>query len=101
MYTKDGSVHYQVRETQPLRIDYKGKYRITSSSAPVSRGVSLLALTVVFRILRIELEGVRNLVSVLRSRRYQFAYTQRTLLGDPDLVPGLEAAQDEWTKPDA
>ncbi|KAJ3711796.1 hypothetical protein C8R42DRAFT_648033 [Lentinula raphanica] len=94
MYTKDGSsiqkliltqrLDYQVRETQPLRIDYKGKYRITSSSAPVSRG------------------GPGTVEdSYLMIESLKFAYTQRTLLGDPDLVPGLEAAQDEWTKPDA
>lgn len=37
---------YKVRETKPLSINYKGKFKVTSSSAPASGGVFLLALNI-------------------------------------------------------
>lgn len=39
-------IDYKVQATKPLSVDYKGKFRITSSSAPASGGVFLLALNI-------------------------------------------------------
>ncbi|KAJ3763510.1 gamma-glutamyltranspeptidase [Lentinula raphanica] len=95
--TLDDLKNYRVRETQPLSIDYKGKYKITSPSAPASGGVFLLALNVLSNYTGIggpdTVEDSHMMIESLK-----FAYAQRTLLGDPNFVHDLEAAQDEWTK---
>ncbi|KAJ3743204.1 gamma-glutamyltranspeptidase [Lentinula detonsa] len=97
--TLDDLKNYKVRETKPLSIDYKGKFKVISPSAPASGGVLLLALNILSNQSNIggpgSVEDSHMLIESLK-----FAYAHRTLLGDPGFIPGLEDVQDEFMKPE-
>ncbi|KAJ4480787.1 gamma-glutamyltranspeptidase [Lentinula lateritia] len=90
--------NYKVQATKPLSVDYKGKFRITSSSAPASGGVFLLALNILSNYP--DISGPGTLMDSHRLiESLKFAYAHRTLLGDPSFISDLEAVQDEFVKP--
>ncbi|KAJ4481217.1 gamma-glutamyltranspeptidase [Lentinula aciculospora] len=97
--TLDDIKNYKIRETKPLSVNYKGKFKITSPSAPASGGVFLLALNTLSN--HSNIRGPGSVVdSHMLIESLKFAYAHRTLLGDPSFILGLDAAQDEFVKPE-
>ena len=92
--TLDDLKNYQVRILPTAQITYRG-YKVHSTSAPSSGGVVLSTLKI--------LEGYRDMflpesinISTHRlTEAMRFGYGQRTSLGDPDFVEGLDTFQDE------
>ncbi|KAF8824302.1 hypothetical protein HHX47_DHR8000072 [Lentinula edodes] len=91
-------IDYKVQATKPLSVDYKGKFKITSSPAPASGGVFLLALNILSNYP--DISGPGTLMDSHRLiESLKFAYAHRTLLGDPSFISDLEAVQNEFVKP--
>ncbi|KAE9397936.1 gamma-glutamyltranspeptidase [Gymnopus androsaceus JB14] len=92
--TMDDLKNYKVRETKPLSINYKGKFKVISPSAPASGGVFLLALNILSNYPDVGGPG-----SIIDSHRMieslKFAFAHRTLLGDPGFA--RESSPDHGT----
>ncbi|KAF5392041.1 hypothetical protein D9757_003187 [Collybiopsis confluens] len=91
--------NYRVHQTKPLSLTYKGKFKVTTSSAPASGGILLLALNILSNYTDVGGPG-----SIVDSHRMieslKFAFAHRALLGDTEFVTGLENLQEQFLKPE-
>jgi gamma-glutamyltranspeptidase/glutathione hydrolase len=85
--------NYTVALRDPVHISYRG-YKLTSTNAPSSGVVALSALNVLSGYSDFPDPSRSNLSTHLMDEAMKFAYGQRTKLGDPSFVPGL----DKYTK---
>lgn len=92
--TLEDLANYTVAHRQPIHITYKG-HKLTSTNAPSSGVVALSALNIVsgYEDLFANPDDVDNVhLSTHRmDEAMKYAYGQRTNLGDPSFVPGLDA----------
>ncbi|KAJ6000862.1 Gamma-glutamyltransferase [Penicillium waksmanii] len=84
--------NYTVAIREPLQIDYRG-WKITSTSAPSSGPVTLSTLKIVEGYDDFFSPGMTNLSTHRMDEAMRFAYGQRTLLGDPSFVQGVDEYQ--------
>ncbi|KAH0493385.1 hypothetical protein TgHK011_000057 [Trichoderma gracile] len=85
--------NYTVAIREPLHINYRG-YKVTSTSAPSSGAVALSVLNTVGGYEGFSDPSQVNLTTHLLDEAIKFAYGQRTELGDPSFVDGI----DEYSK---
>lgn len=85
--------NYSVAIREPVSINYRG-HKLTSTNAPSSGVVSLSALNAFAGYPAFGSHGSVNLSTHLLDETIRFAYGERTKLGDPYYVEGL----DEYTK---
>ncbi|KAI2467594.1 gamma-glutamyltranspeptidase [Annulohypoxylon bovei var. microspora] len=86
--------NYTVAIRQPAKINYRG-YKLTSISAPSSGVVALSALKIVDGYEGFGNPALINLTTHRLDEAMKFAYGQRTKLGDPSFVEGLDKYQEE------
>ncbi|WRT64127.1 gamma-glutamyltransferase [Kwoniella shivajii] len=98
LMTLDDLKGYQVEWNQPLSIQYRD-YTLWAPPAPASGAIWLSAMGILSQF-EPESEGsVEDLHRLTEALR--LAYGQRTALGDPNYVPGLEEKQLSWLTPSA
>lgn len=85
--------NYTVAIRKPAKIDYRG-YKLTATSAPSGGIVALSALNIVNGYKGFGSPAAINLTTHRLDEAIRFAYGQRTELGDPLFVEGLDAYQD-------
>ncbi|RFU81485.1 gamma-glutamyltranspeptidase [Trichoderma arundinaceum] len=85
--------NYTVAIREPLHINYRG-YKLTSTNAPSSGAVALSALNTVSGFEGFNEPSQVNLTTHRLDEAIRFAYGQRTELGDPSFVDGI----DKYTK---
>ncbi|UKZ69679.1 uncharacterized protein TrAtP1_010682 [Trichoderma atroviride] len=85
--------NYTVAIREPLQINYRG-YKLTSTNAPSSGAVALSALNTVGGFDGFNDPSQVNLTTHRLDEAIRFAYGQRTELGDPSFVDGI----DKYTK---
>jgi gamma-glutamyltranspeptidase/glutathione hydrolase len=91
--TLDDLAGYEVAVREPVSINYRG-YQLTSTNAPSSGVVALSALNTVSGYDGFDDPAQVNLTTHRLDEAIRFAYGQRTELGDPSFVEGL----DEYTQ---
>ncbi|KAI0380334.1 gamma-glutamyltranspeptidase [Hypomontagnella monticulosa] len=91
--TLDDLKNYTVAIRKPAKIDYRG-YKLTSISAPSSGAVALSALKIVDGYEGFGDPTTINLTTHRLDEALKFAYGQRSELGDPSFVEGLDKYQD-------
>ncbi|KAI2627900.1 gamma-glutamyltranspeptidase [Hypomontagnella submonticulosa] len=91
--TLDDLKNYTVAIRKPSKINYRG-YKLTSISAPSSGTVALSALKIVDGYEGFGDPAAINLTTHRLDEALKFAYGQRSELGDPSFVEGLDAYQD-------
>ncbi|KAG8405091.1 hypothetical protein J3459_022230 [Metarhizium acridum] len=84
---------YTVALREPVQLKYRG-YKLTSTNAPSSGVVALSALNILSGYDDFPDPSRSNLSTHLMDEAMKFAYGQRTKLGDPSFVAGL----DKYTK---
>lgn len=92
--TLDDLANYTVAIRPPAEIEYRG-YRLRSCSAPASGAVALSALKIIEGYETIGQEGWLNLSTHRLDEAIRFGYGQRTELGDPLFVEGMDEYQNE------
>ncbi|OTA98102.1 hypothetical protein M426DRAFT_17762 [Hypoxylon sp. CI-4A] len=90
--TLDDLRNYTVAIRQPAEIEYRG-YKLTSVSAPASGTVALSALKIVEGYEGFGDPAAVNLTTHRLDEAIKFAYGQRSKLGDPFFVDGLDDYQ--------
>ncbi|KAI1414187.1 gamma-glutamyltranspeptidase [Hypoxylon sp. FL1857] len=85
--------NYAVAIRQPAEIKYRG-YKLTSVSAPASGAVTLSTLKIVDGYDDFGDPAAINLTTHRLDEAMKFAYGQRSKLGDPFFVEGLDEYQD-------
>ncbi|QYT06315.1 Gamma-glutamyltransferase [Trichoderma simmonsii] len=90
--------NYTVAIREPLQINYRG-YKLTSTSAPSSGAVVLSALNTVSGYENFGHPDQVNLTTHRLDEAIRFAYGQRTELGDPSFVEGLDKYSKEMIAP--
>ncbi|KAL6693889.1 gamma-glutamyltranspeptidase [Trichoderma pleuroticola] len=90
--------NYTVAIREPLQINYRG-YKLTSTSAPSSGAVVLSALNTVSGYEGFGDPSQVNLTTHRLDEAIRFAYGQRTELGDPSFVEGLDKYSKEMIAP--
>ncbi|KAI0389116.1 gamma-glutamyltransferase 1 [Xylariaceae sp. FL0594] len=90
--TLDDLKNYKVAIRKPAAINYRG-YKLTSTSAPSGGIVALSALNTVKGYEGFGDPAAINLTTHRLDEAIRFAYGQRSELGDPLFVPGLDAFQ--------
>ncbi|KAI0473382.1 gamma-glutamyltranspeptidase [Xylariaceae sp. FL0804] len=84
--------NYTVALRQLSQIEYRG-YKVTSGSAPSSGAVALSTLNIVNGYSGFGDPAAINLTTHRLDEAMRFAYGQRTELGDPSFVDGMDAYQ--------
>ncbi|WVQ97324.1 gamma-glutamyltransferase [Kwoniella sp. CBS 9459] len=85
--------NYEVKWRKPLSAQYRG-YTLWAPPAPASGAIWLSAMGMLSRF---EPEGKGSITDLHRlTEALRLAYGQRTALGDPDFVPGLDEEQASW-----
>ncbi|UKZ83985.1 hypothetical protein TrVFT333_011801 [Trichoderma virens FT-333] len=90
--------NYTVAIREPLHINYRG-YKLTSTSAPSSGAVALSALNTVSGYSGFNDPAQVNLTTHRLDEAIRFAYGQRTELGDPSFVDGIDKYTKEMIAP--
>ncbi|OAA45629.1 gamma-glutamyltranspeptidase [Metarhizium rileyi] len=85
--------NYTIALRDPVQIEYRG-YKLTSTNAPSSGVVALSALNILSGYQDFSDPSRSNLSTHRMDEAMKFAYGQRTKLGDPYFVQGL----DQYTK---
>nr|XP_018267316.1 gamma-glutamyltransferase [Kwoniella dejecticola CBS 10117]OBR89474.1 gamma-glutamyltransferase [Kwoniella dejecticola CBS 10117] len=98
LMTLDDLKNYNVEWNEPLSLDYKG-YTIRSTPAPASGAIFLSALGMLSECQHQGEGSIEDLHVLTESLR--LAYGQRTALGDPNFVPGLQEKQLSWLSPES
>lgn len=91
--TLDDLRNYTVAIRRPAKIEYRG-YKLTSVSAPASGAVALSTLKIVDGYDGFGDPASINLTTHRLDEAMKFAYGQRSKLGDPFFVEGLDEYQD-------
>ncbi|KAK6949667.1 hypothetical protein Daesc_009750 [Daldinia eschscholtzii] len=91
--TLDDLKNYTVAIRKPAEINYRG-YKLTSLSAPASGVVALSALKIVDGYEDFGNPAAVNLTTHRLDEALKFAYGQRSELGDPSFVDGLDEYQE-------
>ncbi|KAI0149626.1 gamma-glutamyltranspeptidase [Hypoxylon sp. NC0597] len=91
--TLDDLRNYTVAIRRPAKIEYRG-YKLTSVSAPASGAVALSTLKIVDGYNGFGDPASINLTTHRLDEAMKFAYGQRSKLGDPFFVEGLDEYQD-------
>ena len=86
--------NYSVAIRRPSEITYRG-YKLTSCSAPSSGEVALSVMKTVEGYNGFGEEGLRNISTHRLDEAMRFAYGERSNLGDPLFVEGLDEYQAE------
>ena len=84
--------NYTVAIRKPAEINYRG-YKLTATSAPSGGVVALSALNIANGFDEFGDPAAINLTTHRLDEAIRFAYGQRTELGDPLYVDGLDAYQ--------
>lgn len=92
--TMDDLKNYTVALRKPVHINYRG-YKLTSTNAPSSGVVALSALNILSGYDHYQDPSRSNLSTHLMDEAMKFAYGQRTKLGDPSFVSGLDKYTDQ------
>ncbi|EEP79689.1 gamma-glutamyltransferase [Uncinocarpus reesii 1704] len=92
--TLDDLKNYTVAVRDTAQIDYRG-FKVTSTSAPSSGSILLSALNIVEGYDDFFAQGNVNLSTHRLDEAIRFAYGQRTHMGDPLFVDGLDEFQDK------
>lgn len=87
--TLEDLANYTVVVRPTSEIDYRG-YKVRSCSAPASGAVALSILKIIEGYETIGQEGWRNLSTHRLDEAMRFAYGQRTTLGDPSFIEGID-----------
>ncbi|OCF39520.1 gamma-glutamyltransferase [Kwoniella heveanensis CBS 569] len=94
----DDLKNYRVKWRKPLSTQYR-QYTLWAPPAPASGAIWLSAMGMLSRF---EAEGRGSVTDLHRlTEALRLAYGQRTALGDPAFVPGLDEAQTSWLNPSA
>ncbi|KJZ78670.1 hypothetical protein HIM_02061 [Hirsutella minnesotensis 3608] len=96
--TVEDLANYTIKSREPLSITYRG-YKLTSCSAPSSGAVALSALNTVSGYEGFGDPAQVNLSTHRLDEAIRFAYGQRTLLGDPSFVEGLDNYTEKMVSP--
>ncbi|KAI0183169.1 gamma-glutamyltransferase [Xylaria flabelliformis] len=91
--------NYTVAIRNPAKIDYRG-YKLTATSAPSGGIVALSALNIVSGYEEFGDPAAINLTTHRLDEAIRFAYGQRSELGDPLFVNGLDAYQNSLITPE-
>ncbi|KAI8955724.1 gamma-glutamyltransferase 1 [Xylaria longipes] len=91
--------NYTVAIRNTAKIDYRG-YKLTGTSAPSGGIVTLSALNIVSGYDEFGDPAAINLTTHRLDEAIRFAYGQRSELGDPLFVEGLDAYQDSLITPE-
>ncbi len=103
-------IDYEILLTEPLSIPYRSKYRIYSTPAPSSGSIVLSALNILGQfddLIPVDDEvllhrtaeamkvspGLTHVGSAALTGVPQFAYGQRTIIGDPAFIPEVPELQ--------
>ncbi|KAK4978418.1 hypothetical protein LTR66_010599, partial [Elasticomyces elasticus] len=92
--TMEDLKNYTVAIRPPAQIDYRG-YKVRSCSAPASGTVALSVLKVIEGYPSIGEEASRNLSTHRLDEAIRFGYGERSELGDPSFVKGLQTYENE------
>lgn len=85
--------NYTIAIREPASINYRGEYKINSCSAPSSGVVAMSVMNIIEGYPTIGHEASKNLSTHRFDEAMRFAYGQRSELGDPLFVEGLDAYQ--------
>ncbi|WVQ85542.1 gamma-glutamyltransferase [Cryptococcus sp. DSM 104549] len=89
---------YKINWNTPLSVKYKD-YTLWAPPAPASGAIWLSAMGMLGQF---KSEGYGTTTDLHRlTEALRLAYGQRTALGDPAYVPGIEEKQKSWLKPEA
>ncbi|KAK2592369.1 hypothetical protein QQS21_009949 [Conoideocrella luteorostrata] len=91
--TMDDLKNYKIAQRNPISIKYRG-YKLSSTNAPSGGVVALSALNTLSGFDHFQEPSRSNLSTHLMVEAIKWGYSQRTNLGDPSFVPGL----DKYTK---
>ncbi|KAK4684485.1 hypothetical protein P7C73_g5688, partial [Tremellales sp. Uapishka_1] len=94
----DDLKNYTFRYNTPLSADYHG-YKLVTVPAPASGAIWLSAMGTLSHFKSTESGDVLDLHRLTEALR--LAYGQRTQLGDPSFVDGLDAKQASWISPES
>ncbi|WWC66244.1 gamma-glutamyltransferase [Kwoniella pini CBS 10737] len=98
LMTLDDLKNYTVEWNEPISIDLED-YTIWSVPAPASGAIFLSALGMLDQF---EHKGEGSIEDLhILTEALRLAYGQRTLLGDPNFVPGLKEIQLSWLQPES
>jgi len=95
--TMEDLKNYTVAIRPPASIDYRD-YKITSGSAPSSGTVAMSAMKIIEGYPTIGEATTLNLSTHLFDEAIRFAYGQRSELGDPYFVEGMQEYEDDMLK---
>ncbi|EGR44749.1 Gamma-glutamyltranspeptidase-like protein [Trichoderma reesei QM6a] len=90
--------NYTVAIREPLHLNYRG-YKVTSTSAPSSGAVALSVLNTIGGYEGFNDPSQVNLTTHLLDEAIKFAYGQRTELGDPSFVDGIDDYSKKMIEP--
>ncbi|KAF4547759.1 Glutathione hydrolase proenzyme-like protein [Elsinoe fawcettii] len=90
--TEADLTNYTVKCRTPARITYRN-YTLHSSSAPASGTIALSALKILEGYSDAGSSSAINLTTHRLTEAFRFAYGQRTLFGDPAIIPDLDTYQ--------
>lgn len=86
--------NYSVVSREPVSVDY-GNFKLRSNRLPSSGPVALSVMNILAGFVDEQEDKGLNLSTHRLSEAFRFAYGQRSEMGDPDFVEGLEEFQDE------
>ncbi|CAI6090181.1 hypothetical protein V2G26_006296 [Clonostachys chloroleuca] len=98
--TLEDLANYTVALREPVSINYRGR-KLTSTNAPSSGVVALSALNTVSGYDGFDDPSQLNLSTHRLDEAIRFAYGQRTKLGDPSFVDGLDEYTRDMVSPEA
>ncbi|GAB7358271.1 hypothetical protein MBLNU230_g0421t1 [Neophaeotheca triangularis] len=85
--------NYTVAIREPATVEYRGEYKISSCSAPSSGVVAMSVMNIIEGYSTIGEEVATNISTHRFDEALRFAYGQRSELGDPLFVDGLDEYQ--------
>ncbi|OCL02534.1 gamma-glutamyltransferase 1 [Glonium stellatum] len=89
--------NYTVALRKPAQIEYRG-YKLTSCSAPSSGEVALSVMKIVEGYSQFGDPAMVNLSTHRLDEAIRFGYGERTNLGDPSFISGLQEYEDDMLK---
>ncbi|KAF2222356.1 gamma-glutamyltranspeptidase [Elsinoe ampelina] len=90
--TEADLANYTIKSRTPAKITYRN-YTLHSSSAPASGTIALSALKILEGYTDAGLPSAINLTTHRLTEAFRFAYGQRTLFGDPLIIPSMDTYQ--------